>query len=61
VPRSTRDILAAGALLAEQPLRAVMHALHVDGQETHFVRGSVWAMRLGPAAARATPAAGGPE
>jgi hypothetical protein len=58
VPRTTRDILAAGALLAEQPLRAVMHALHLpavasaapapqsDAHETHFVRGSLWAMRL---------------
>ena len=54
VPRSTRDILATGALLAEQPLRAVMHALHVDESggssvETAFVRGSFWAMRIGGA------------
>lgn len=54
VPRSTRDILAAGALLAEQPLRAVMHCLHVGGEgtqsvETCFVRGSFWAMRIGGA------------
>ena len=62
VPRTTRDILATGALLAEQPLRAVMHALHLADRtaeiggahpepqarrlETHFVRGSLWAMRL---------------
>jgi anti-anti-sigma factor len=58
VPRSTRDILATGALLAEQPLRAVMHCLHLDPQledasghalETAFVRGSFWAMRIGGA------------
>ena len=54
VPRSTRDILATGALLAEQPLRAVMHALHLDeaggaAPETCFVRGSFWAMRIGGA------------
>lgn len=54
VPRSTRDILATGQLLAEQPLRAVMHCMHLDepgGQalETAFVRGSFWAMRLGGA------------
>lgn len=52
VPRTTRDILAAGALLAEQPLRAVMHAVHLEGPaahtaETTFVRGSFWAFRLG--------------
>jgi hypothetical protein len=33
VPRNTRDILAAGALLAEQPLRSVMHALHAQGAD----------------------------
>jgi len=54
VPRSTRDILATGALLAEQPLRAVMHGLHLDEPggstlETGFVRGSFWAMRIGGA------------
>jgi hypothetical protein len=52
VPRSTRDILAAGTLLAEQPLRAVMHAVHLDDHATHatetsFVRGNFWASRLG--------------
>ena len=54
VPRSTRDLLATGALLAEQPLRAVMHCLHLDepggpALETAFVRGSFWAMRIGGA------------
>lgn len=62
VPRSTRDILAAGALLAEQPVRAVMHCLHLDEHagrpietavdtafETAFVRGSFWAVRIGAA------------
>jgi hypothetical protein len=54
VPRSTRDFLATGALLAEQPLRAVMHGLHLDEPgastlETAFVRGSFWAMRIGGA------------
>jgi anti-anti-sigma factor len=54
VPRTTRDILAAGALLAEQPLRSVMHCMHLEdqsspGSETAFVRGSFWAMRIGGA------------
>lgn len=49
VTRATTDVSAAGALLAEQPLRAVMHALHDDraGHETALVRGAVWVMRLG--------------
>lgn len=49
VPRTTRDVLAAGALLAEQPLRAVMHCLHAGAPaaETGFVRGLFWAMRIG--------------
>lgn len=52
VPRSTTNLRTAGELLAEQPLRSVMHALRAaDGTESGFVRGSVWAMRIGRAGA----------
>ena len=51
VPRSTQDPSAAGQLLAEQPLRAVMHALrNAEGIETAFLRGSIWAIALGGSA-----------
>jgi anti-anti-sigma factor len=52
MPQQARAVGAAGQVLAEQPLRAVMHALHAaDGTESSFVRGSVWAFRTegGPA------------
>ena len=50
VPRSTHDVRAVGALLAEQPLRAVMHALRGRaGAESAFARGSFWAVPLAPA------------
>ena len=48
VPATTTDPVAAGRLLAEQPLRGVMHALRgPDGAETRFVRGVAWAVRIG--------------
>ena len=48
VPVTTVDLVAAGRLLAEQPLRGVMHALQAtDGVETAFVRGVAWVVRLG--------------
>ena len=48
MPRQSRDVTSAGRLLAEQPLRVVMHALRSpDGMESAFVRGSAWAMRIG--------------
>ena len=48
MPRQARDVTAVGRLLAEQPLRGVMHALAVPGgQESAFVRGSFWAFRIG--------------
>jgi anti-anti-sigma factor len=48
MPRQSREVTAAGQLLAEQPLRVVMHALRSpDGPESAFVRGSAWAMRIG--------------
>ncbi len=44
MPRQARAVGAAGQVLAEQPLRAVMHALRAaDGTESSFVRGSLWA------------------
>lgn len=50
VPATTTDISAASRLLAEQPLRGVMHALRAaDGTETSFVRGVAWAVRIGGA------------
>lgn len=58
VPRATIELRAVGELLAEQPLRTVMHALRIEGvgvgasadiRETTFVRGSVWVMRIGTA------------
>lgn len=50
VPAATADIAAAARLLAEQPLRGVMHALRAaDGTETRFVRGVAWAIRIGGA------------
>jgi anti-sigma B factor antagonist len=50
VPATTTDISAAARLLAEQPLRGVMHALRAaDGTETCFVRGVAWAIRIGGA------------
>lgn len=58
VPRATIELRAVGELLAEQPLRTVMHALRIEGvgagtsadiRETTFIRGSVWAMRIGTA------------
>lgn len=52
MPRQARAVGAAGQVLAEQPLRAVMHALRAaDGTESSFVRGSLWAFRTegGPA------------
>lgn len=51
VPVTTVDLVAAGRLLAEQPLRGVMHALQAtDGVETAFVRGVAWVVRLGEGA-----------
>ena len=48
VPQSTNDPRAAGSLLAEQPLRSVMHALSGrDGLESAFVRGCCWVMPIG--------------
>lgn len=48
VPRSTAEVTAVGRLLAEQPLRGVMHALRSpEGAETSFLRGCVWAFELG--------------
>lgn len=52
MPQQARAVGAAGQVLAEQPLRAVMHALRAaDGTESSFVRGSLWAFRTegGPA------------
>jgi len=52
MPQQARAVTAAGQVLAEQPLRAVMHALRaVEGTESSFVRGSLWALRTegGPA------------
>lgn len=52
MPQQARAVTAAGQVLAEQPLRAVMHALRAaDGTESSFVRGSLWAFRTegGPA------------
>lgn len=52
MPQQARAVTAAGQVLAEQPLRAVMHALRaVEGTESSFVRGSLWAFRTegGPA------------
>ena len=46
MPQQARAVDAAGRILAEQPLRAVMHALRAaDGTESSFVRGSLWAFR----------------
>ena len=51
VPRATVEITAAGQLLAEQPLRSVLHALrNADGTETAFLRGSLWAVPIGASA-----------
>ena len=48
MPRQSRDVTAAGQLLAEQPLRAVMHAMRSPGgMESAFARGSAWAFRIG--------------
>lgn len=48
MPRQSREVTAAGQLLAEQPLRVVMHALRSpDGPESAFVRGSAWVVRIG--------------
>ncbi len=47
IPRSTSDITAVGALLSEQPLRSVMHALQGrEQEESAFLRGSCWIVRL---------------
>jgi hypothetical protein len=51
VPRATVEITAAGQLLAEQPLRSVLHALrNAEGTETAFLRGSLWAVPIGASA-----------
>jgi hypothetical protein len=51
VPRATVEITAAGQLLAEQPLRTVLHALrNAEGTETAFLRGSLWAVPIGASA-----------
>lgn len=47
LPRQAREVTAAGRLLAEQPLRVVMHALAAPGAESSLVRGSLWALRIG--------------
>lgn len=48
MPRGTREVATVGQLLAEQPLRSVMHALRgPDGSESAFLRGSVWLVPLG--------------
>jgi anti-sigma B factor antagonist len=48
MPRSARDVATVGQLLAEQPLRAVMHALRgADRAESAFLRGSVWVVPMG--------------
>ena len=50
VPATTAGPASAGRLLAEQPLRGVMHALRAgDGTECGFVRGVAWAIRIGGA------------
>lgn len=50
VPTTTVELASAGRLLAEQPLRGVMHALRAgDGSECRFVRGVAWAIRIGGA------------
>ncbi len=48
MPRQAREVTAVGSLLAEQPLRGVLHALAAPGgAESAFVRGSLWAFRIG--------------
>jgi hypothetical protein len=48
MPRTARDVATVGQLLAEQPLRAVMHALRgADRAESAFLRGSVWVVPMG--------------
>ncbi len=48
VPAATAEVRAAGTLLAEQPLRVVMHAMRSrEGLETAFVRGVCFAWGLG--------------
>lgn len=50
VPAATTELASAGKLLAEQPLRGVLHALRAaDGTESRFVRGVAWAIRIGGA------------
>lgn len=50
LPRTATELSVVGAILAEQPLRIVMHALRLerDGEvvETRLRRGSVWVFRL---------------
>jgi len=50
LPRTATELSVVGAILAEQPLRIVIHALRLerDGEvvETRLRRGSVWVFRL---------------
>lgn len=54
LPRTATELSVVGAILAEQPLRLVMHALRLErgGEvvETRLRRGSVWVLRLGEGA-----------
>ncbi|MFM1889460.1 MAG: hypothetical protein RLZZ565_217 [Planctomycetota bacterium] len=53
VPATTADVRAAGSLLAEQPIRLVLHAMRGgSGEETAFVRGIafVWPLATGGSA-----------
>jgi hypothetical protein len=53
VPATTSDPSAAGSLLAEQPIRLVVHSMRGDsGHETAFVRGVVfvWSLAKGGSA-----------
>ncbi len=53
VPATTADVRAAGSLLAEQPIRLVLHAMRGgSGEETAFVRGVVfvWSLAKGGSA-----------
>ena len=48
IPRDTHHVSTVGAVVAEQPLRTVMHAVRAPGAETAFVRGAVWIARIEP-------------
>ena len=49
VPATTAEVAAAGRLLAEQPIRLVLHAMQgAPGHETAFERGVVFVWPLGP-------------